>query len=228
MNMLAGTIDAAERLPLPDSWTLAGINWLVGRTRQSLANTPLETETAFLDDMQQFPIALHTEAANAQHYELPPAFFELILGPARKYSCCLYRTEDTSLAEAEVFALAETCRHAGLADGQDILELGCGWGSLSLYMASAFPNARITSVSNSHAQRAFITGQAQRRGLHNLEVITADMNDFSTQARFDRIVSVEMFEHMSNWRDLLERGIATVTLQQDGERVYGPMGLAAT
>ena len=205
MNMLAGTIDAAERLPLPDSWTLAGINWLVGRTRQSLANTPLETETAFLDDMQQFPIALHTEAANAQHYELPPAFFELILGPARKYSCCLYRTEDTSLAEAEVFALAETCRHAGLADGQDILELGCGWGSLSLYMASAFPNARITSVSNSHAQRAFITGQAQRRGLHNLEVITADMNDFSTQARFDRIVSVEMFEHMSNWRDLLER-----------------------
>ncbi len=205
MDMLASTIYAAERVPLPDTWTRTGIDWLVSRTRQSLACSPPEAEMAFLDDMAQFPIAVHTAAANAQHYELPPAFFERILGPARKYSCCLYPTETSSLAEAEVFALEETCRHAGLADGQDILELGCGWGSLSLHMATAFPNARITSVSNSYAQREFILKEAQRLRLHNLDVMTVDMNDFSTQACFDRIVSVEMFEHMSNWRDLLDR-----------------------
>ncbi|MBV8537626.1 MAG: class I SAM-dependent methyltransferase, partial [Alphaproteobacteria bacterium] len=131
-------------------------------------------------------------------------FFALILGPRRKYSCCLYEGGAT-LAEAEEWALAETQQHAALADGQHILELGCGWGSLSLWMAEHLPAARITAVSNSHAQRAFIEGEAARRGLRHLRVITSDMNDFAPDARFDRVVSVEMFEHMSNWTALLRR-----------------------
>ena len=154
--------------------------------------------------MTDFPIAVHADAANAQHYEVPAAFFGLVLGPHRKYSSCLYAPGD-SLGEAEARALAETCVHADLADGQAVLELGCGWGSLSLWMAQHYPGSRITAVSNSASQRAYIEGQAADRGLTNLTVITCDMNDFSPEGRFDRVVSVEMFEHMSNWRGLLER-----------------------
>ena len=155
--------------------------------------------------MAAFPIAEHTEAANAQHYEVPAAFFAEVLGPRRKYSCCLYAGPETSLAEAEEAALAETCRHADLCDGQAILELGCGWGSLSLWMAERYPTARITAVSNSGSQRAFIERSARERALTNLRVITDDMNVFVPTARFDRIVSVEMFEHMANWVALLGR-----------------------
>ena len=129
----------------------------------------------------------------------------LILGPRRKYSCCLYPDAGTNLIAAEDYALAETADHAELADGQRILELGCGWGSLSLWMAEKYPRAQITSVSNSASQRSYITEQAQARGLANLRVITADMNDFNIDQRFDRVVSVEMFEHMANWRGLLAR-----------------------
>ena len=136
---------------------------------------------------------------------MPAAFFDVVLGPKRKYSCCYYPSETTSLADAETAALAETVKHAGIADGMDILELGCGWGSLSLYLARQFPNARITSVSNSASQREFIVGEAEKSGVTNLTVITADMNDFVPDGTYDRIVSVEMFEHMSNWRTLLER-----------------------
>jgi cyclopropane-fatty-acyl-phospholipid synthase len=128
-----------------------------------------------------------------------------VLGPRRKYTCCLYDNAADTLAQAEDRALAETAAHAGLEDGQDILELGCGWGSLSLWMAERFPAARITAVSNATGQRQYITGQAAERGLHNLRVITADMNDFLIDETFDRVVSVEMFEHMSNWQSLLRR-----------------------
>jgi len=155
--------------------------------------------------MKDFPVATHTDDANRQHYELPPQFFELALGPQRKYSCCFYPDQNTTLEEAETYALSETVRHAGISDGMDILELGCGWGSLSLYPAEKFPNARIVSVSNSSSQRAYIEAQAATRGLKNLTVITADMNDFSIDQRFDRVVSVEMFEHMSNWQSLFDR-----------------------
>ncbi len=195
----------AERAPLPDGLTLFAIDVLCGQTRRQLEKGDPSDEAAFAAAMADFPIAVHTDAANAQHYELPPEFFALILGPRRKYSCCLYPSEDTTLDQAEIHALDETCIHAGLADGQTILELGCGWGSLSLYMAERYRNARIVSVSNSHSQRAYILAQAERRGLNNLTVITADMNDFMAEDRFDRVVSVEMFEHMSNWRGLLER-----------------------
>ncbi|MFK0166642.1 SAM-dependent methyltransferase [Rhizobium sp. NPDC090279] len=205
MNMLAFAINTAERVPLPDGMTLAGIDFLCGRTRRRLAATPQAAEHAFVETMDRFPIAIHTDEANRQHYEVPAKFFSLVLGPQRKYSCCLYPSTDTTLAEAEVHALAETVKHAGIEDGMSVLELGCGWGSLSLYLAQQFPNSRITSVSNSTSQRAYIRNIAARRGLTNLTVVTADMNDFETGERFDHVVSVEMFEHMSNWRTLLER-----------------------
>jgi len=195
----------AERAPLPDGLTLSAIDFFCGQTKRQLAKAPAPEEDRFARDMDAYPIAVHTDAANAQHYEIPDAFFGLVLGPQRKYSCCLYPAARTTLAEAETFALEETCCHADLRDGQTILELGCGWGSLSLFMAQTYPAARIVSVSNSHSQRAYILAEAARRDLSNLTVITADMNDFAIDLSFDRIVSVEMFEHMSNWRALLAR-----------------------
>lgn len=204
MKLIAATTSAVERLPLPDAITRAGISMLVGRTSRRLDRGDPAFERRFAGDMTAHPIAVRPDAANEQHYELPAAFFELILGPRRKYSSCFYDGAAT-LADAEVRALEMTAEHASLADGQDILELGCGWGSLSLWMAEAYPNARITAVSNSQGQRGFIEGEAARRGLGNLSVITADMNEFDPGGRFDRIVSVEMWEHMSNWQALLHR-----------------------
>ena len=205
MNLAVAAIAAAERLPLPDSALRFGIGQLVGRTRRLLAGGTGPSDRDFARSMAEWPIAVHTDEANAQHYELPPAFFALALGPRRKYSSCLYLTADSTLEEAEIAALEETCAHAGLADGQRVLELGCGWGSLSLFMAERYPAARIVSVSNSAPQRAYIEAEIRRRSLRNLTVITADMNSFSPGETFDRIVSVEMFEHMSNWQALLAR-----------------------
>jgi cyclopropane-fatty-acyl-phospholipid synthase len=167
--------------------------------------TAADVDAVFALSMSEHAIAEHADAANRQHYELPPAFFALFLGPHRKYSSCFYATGNESLAQAEELALAKTCAHANLQDGQEILELGCGWGSLSLYMAQKFSQARITSVSNSAPQRLHIEAQARLKGLFNLNVITADMNDFAIDRCFDRVVSVEMFEHIANWRALLSR-----------------------
>ncbi|MEP6968451.1 MAG: cyclopropane-fatty-acyl-phospholipid synthase family protein, partial [Pseudomonadota bacterium] len=191
---------AVERAPVPDALTRLGVGFLVGRARRRL-----DAEAAFARDMSGRPIAENTADANAQHYEVPAAFFRLVLGRRLKYSSCLYDADATTLDEAEARALAETCAHADLRDGQAVLELGCGWGSLSLWMARNYPRSAITSVSNSYSQRAAIEAEAQARGLTNLTVITADMNDFQTPETFDRVVSVEMFEHMSNWRALLAR-----------------------
>jgi cyclopropane-fatty-acyl-phospholipid synthase len=150
-------------------------------------------------------IAEHADAANAQHYEVPAAFFGHVLGPNRKYSSCFYRGPESTLQEAEEEALRQTVEHADLADGQSILELGCGWGSLSLWMARLYPNSKIIAVSNSRSQRMYIQGEGAARGLKNLSVLTADMNGFDPRQQFDRIVSVEMFEHMMNWRELIGR-----------------------
>ena len=205
MSLLASTISAAERAPLPDIALKFGVRTLVSNTRRRLAAEPAGFEASFAQRMVDHPVAANTDEANAQHYELPEEFFGLVLGPRRKYSSCFYGPGADTLAQAEDKALATTVEHAGLKDGQHILELGCGWGSLSLWMAETLPNARITSVSNSHSQRAYIESQAQARGLGNLRVITCDMNVFQPDGQFDRVVSVEMFEHMSNWRTLLER-----------------------
>jgi cyclopropane-fatty-acyl-phospholipid synthase len=204
MSATALAISAVERTPIPDVLTRGGVAFLVGRARVTLGKEAA-SDAAFAADMARYPIATDTADANAQHYEVPTDFFRLCLGPRLKYSSCLYDAGANDLAAAEVMALTETCAHADLRDGQRVLELGCGWGSLSLWMAERYPASRITSVSNSASQRAFIEAEAASRGLTNLTVITADMNVFQPEGRFDRMVSVEMFEHMSNWRALLER-----------------------
>ncbi len=205
MNIAAAAISAGERLALPDGVLRAAVKLLVGRTKHRLRGEDAAGEQDFARRMADFPIAINTREANDQHYELPAEFFGSMLGPQRKYSCCYYPEPDTSLADAEECALAQTAEHAALADGQRILELGCGWGSLSLWMARKYPRARIVAVSNSQSQRAFITGKAQKDGLRNLTVVTADINAFAPAGQFDRVVSVEMFEHMSNWRELVRR-----------------------
>jgi cyclopropane-fatty-acyl-phospholipid synthase len=205
MSLVKAAIHAFEDAPVPDLVSRAAIGFLVGDARRRLSGATPEVSAAFARDMDRHPIAVHTDAANAQHYEMPAAFFERVLGPNLKYSSGLYPPGASTLAEGELAALRETEAHADLHDGQAVLELGCGWGSLSLWMAGRFPNSTITSVSNSASQREYIEARAAELGLGNLTVITADMNDFATSQRFDRVVSVEMFEHMSNWRALLTR-----------------------
>jgi cyclopropane-fatty-acyl-phospholipid synthase len=205
MSMISNIIEAAERVPLPDALVRAGIQRLCSRTATRLADGNGESDAAYAQAMAARAVAEHTDAANAQHYEVPATFFALVLGPNRKYSSCFYKEPETTLQEAEEEALRQTIEHADLVDGQSILELGCGWGSLSLSMARQFPEARVVAVSNSNSQREYIEAQATARGLSNLRVITQDMNVFDPGATFDRIVSVEMFEHMMNWRELMTR-----------------------
>ena len=205
MSMISLATQTVERFPLPDAVTQLGVSFLVSRTGRRLARGAGEDNAAFARAMQAHPIAEYAQAANDQHYELPPAFFRSFLGPRLKYSCCLFESETTTLAEAEISALATTSERARLSDGQQILELGCGWGSLSLWIAERYRGAEITAVSNSALQGAFIRAEAARLGLGNLRVITADMNGFAPDRRFDRVVSVEMFEHMANWPALLGR-----------------------
>ena len=165
-----------------------------------------EANQAFIEEMRRAPIALVPEKANEQHYEVPPEFFALALGPHRKYSSCWWADGVEDLGQAEAAALRITCERAGLEDGQDVLELGCGWGSLSLWMADHYRNSHITAVSNSHSQRRHVEEQAEARGLVNLRVITCDVNGFDAQAgAYDRIVSVEMFEHLRNWPHIFAR-----------------------
>jgi cyclopropane-fatty-acyl-phospholipid synthase len=205
MSLMARAIIAFEATPLPDSVRRSAVSMLVGSVRRQLRDAPHTASADFAEAMRAHPIAEHTASANEQHYEVPAAFFRACLGPRLKYSSCLYEKPEDTLAIAEERALSATCANADLQDGQSILELGCGWGSLTLWMAQHYPNAQITAVSNSTSQRAHILARAAEQGLRNVEVITADMNVFDTTRRFDRIVSVEMFEHMSNWRALLER-----------------------
>ena len=161
----------------------------------------------FIGALKTSPIAIDMAAANEQHYELPTEFFQAVLGPHLKYSACYYDAPTDSLATAEARMLALTCERARLAEGERVLELGCGWGSLSLWMAAHYPRSQITAVSNSRTQKDFIDAEAAKRGLANLKVITCDMNvlEFAKNAAFDRVVSVEMFEHMRNYEQLLAR-----------------------
>jgi len=199
-----------ERDLLPDALIRFGIRRLVGRrlaeeSAGSLAERQ-ERLMALIQRLRESPIAVNTADANEQHYEVPTAFYQRVLGRHLKYSCCLYPSGTTSLDEAEAAMLALTAERAGLQDGDRILELGCGWGSLSLWMAAHFPASRITVVSNSRTQKQYIDGEAARRGLTNLEVITCDMNQLELpQGEFDRVVSVEMFEHMRNYETLMGR-----------------------
>lgn len=161
-----------------------------------------EAQHSFIQNMKDAPIALVPDKANDQHYEVPAEFFDLVLGKHKKYSCCYWPEGCDSLDDAEKNALIATCEHAKLENGQDVLELGCGWGSLSLWMAENYPDSQITAVSNSNSQREHIEATASDRGIGNLRVITCDMNDFDIDGQYDRIVSVEMFEHMRNWQTI--------------------------
>ena len=201
-------INWTEQGLVPDSVIRGGIRRLLrarlAQLRADDAQHVAETTASFIAEMHAAPIAPLPRKANEQHYELPPEFFAHVLGPNRKYSCCYWREGAVDLADAEYEALSRTVERAQLADGQQILELGCGWGSLTLFMAERFPNASIVAVSNSAPQRKYISRQALRRGLKNVEVITCDMNVFTAGRRFDRVVSVEMFEHMRNYSRLFE------------------------
>ncbi|WP_426039514.1 SAM-dependent methyltransferase [Brevundimonas sp. DC300-4] len=213
MSLLAQRVNKLQDAPFPDFITRPAIALLVATARKGYASAP-EDEAGFAREMADRPVAEHTDAANQQHYELPARFFQVCLGAHRKYSSCFYETPDATLDDAEASALRMTCEHADLNDGQAILELGCGWGSLSLWMAEHYPASAITAVSNSRSQKAFIDAEAAARGLTNLTIVTADMNVFDIDKTFDRIVSVEMFEHMANWRALLTR--ARTWLRPDG------------
>ena len=171
------------------------------------AQEVLAREERLVLEMRESAVALATVEANEQHYEVPPAFYELVLGTHRKYSSGLYSEGVTTLDAAEAAMLDLTCERARLADGQNVLELGCGWGSLTLWMAERYPESRIVAVSNSRDQREYIEGKAAELHLPNLKVVTCDMNVFdpATGPAFDRVVSVEMFEHMRNWPELLGR-----------------------
>jgi cyclopropane-fatty-acyl-phospholipid synthase len=203
------SLNLLERDLLPDWLVRVGIRRLLRqRLREEDKGSP-ELQQAHLmrliNQLKLGPVAIETAAANAQHYEVPARFFQLVLGKHLKYSSALWIDGTRTLDQAEEAMLALTTERAGLADGQQLLELGCGWGSLSLYMAERFPHSHVVSVSNSSSQKQFIDAQAAARGLQNLQVITADMNVFEISGKFDRVVSVEMFEHMRNYELLMAR-----------------------
>ena len=204
-------INLVEKGYVPDSFIRKGIHRLLKKRLKEIYVDKTEELTAsknlFIHDMRKAPIALVPEKANEQHYEVPVKFYELVLGRHNKYSCCFWDENTQSLSNAEENALALTCSYAQLINGQSILEMGCGWGSLTLWIAQKYPQSQITAVSNSQSQRQHIEARAQALGLTNIEVITSDMNDFNIDKQFDRVVSVEMFEHMRNW-ELLFRKIA--------------------
>ena len=199
-------ISLIERGWVPDSLIRTGIRQLL-RKRLSEEKINFKNKdhiSSFVGTLCARPIAVDTLKANDQHYELPPSFFNLVLGKYNKYSSCYWGDGATSLDEAEASSLKITCERAELSDDMDILELGCGWGSLSLWMAEKYPNSRITSISNSNQQREFINRAAKLKNLNNLTIVTCDMNCFDADTKFDRVVSVEMFEHMQNYERLME------------------------
>jgi cyclopropane-fatty-acyl-phospholipid synthase len=194
---------------LPDWLIRLGIRHLLKQRLHEEDLGDMEQQQAhllsFINQLKSSPLAIETQAANRQHYEVPSRFFELALGRRLKYSCGLWNEDVSTLDSAEEAMLALTSERAQLADGQNVLELGCGWGSLSLYMAEKFPASQITAVSNSRSQKQFIDTQAAARGMRNLRIITSDMNEFEADGLYDRVVSVEMFEHMRNYELLLSR-----------------------
>jgi cyclopropane-fatty-acyl-phospholipid synthase len=202
-------LQLAERRWLPDPVIRLGMRRLL---RERLAHEEQlcggeydEALDRFAERQRQSVVTIETHRANEQHYEVPAEFFELVLGARLKYSCGLWENAATSLNDSEEAMLRLTCQRAGIEDSMRILDLGCGWGSLSLWIAEYFPNCQIVSLSNSSSQRKYIEKQCAERGLRNVQVVTADAGTFDTESKFDRVVSVEMFEHVRNHEDLLSR-----------------------
>jgi cyclopropane-fatty-acyl-phospholipid synthase len=169
---------------------------------------------ALIAKLQQSPIAVHTDDPNRQHYEVPTEFFQLVLGKRLKYSCCYWPEGIETIDEAEEAMLRLTCERAHLEDGMAVLDLGCGWGSLCLWIAEHYPNCQVLAASNSRTQKAYIERQCRERGFSNVQAVTADVSVFDTDRRFDRVISIEMFEHMKNYERLM-RKIASL-LKPDG------------
>ncbi|MFT5101511.1 MAG: cyclopropane-fatty-acyl-phospholipid synthase [Planctomycetaceae bacterium] len=200
-------IDLVEQGRVPDALTRFGIRRLLKQRlkKEKKRYQAPNTLSQFIDQMISSPLAINTFDANAQHYEVPTQFYDQVLGDHKKYSCCYFEPNVHNLSSAEEAMLALSCERAGVEDGMEILELGCGWGSLTLWLGQHYPNARITAVSNSSTQKSYIDQTAADRNITNLNVITCDMNDFVADQQYDRVVSIEMFEHMRNYKILFER-----------------------
>jgi len=207
--MISFLIKLAEKKLIPDFMIRQGIRILLKKRIQSLvSNNPeenIQDKIQFIKRMNLSSIAVVPELANEQHYEIPADFYNYCLGKHKKYSSCYWSDKTKNLDEAELLSLKHSSKHAKLTDGLNILELGCGWGSLTLWMAKQYPKSKITAVSNSSSQRLHILEQAKKRKLKNISVITEDMNNFNPKARYDRIVSVEMIEHMRNHKKLFKK-----------------------
>ena len=207
--MISKLIELAEKGIIPDYFIRQGIvrnceNRLNNENVSNIEKVSSKKQS-WIQQMKESPIALVPEKANEQHYEVPPAFFVNVLGKHLKYSSGYWPDGVNSLDESEESMLELSFERAQLTDGDSILELGCGWGSLTCYMASKLPNSKITAVSNSKDQKEHILNRCKNQGLENIEVITADMNDFETENNYDRVVSIEMFEHMRNYKKLLSK-----------------------
>ena len=217
--MIKLLIKLAEKGILPDFFIRLGISKLCGQRLTDANDLSLkareEKHQKWVDILMESPIALVPEKANEQHYEVPPRLFELVLGAKLKYSSGYWPQGTSTLDDSEVEMLKLTSKRAALSDGQEVLELGCGWGSLTFHMALTYPNSKITAVSNSNDQRQFIEKKCDELKIKNIKVITADMNDFSSEKTFDRVVSIEMFEHMRNYDELLKR--VSEWLKKDGK-----------
>ena len=217
--MISKLIELAEKGIIPDYFIRQGIvrNCENRLKNENVSNTEKVSskKQIWIEQMKESPIALVPEKANEQHYEVPPAFFENVLGKHLKYSSGYWPDGVNSLDESEESMLELSFERAQLADGDSILELGCGWGSLTCYMASKLPNSKITAVSNSKDQKEHIINRCKNQGLDNIEVVTADMNDFETENKYDRVVSIEMFEHMRNYKKLLSK--VSSWLNDDGK-----------
>jgi cyclopropane-fatty-acyl-phospholipid synthase len=202
---MVNMIELAESGFLPDTMIRYGIRRLLAKRLKGMPADALPSTEQLAKQLAVSPLAVATNSANTQHYEVPAKFFEHVLGPRLKYSSCLFSTPSVSLADAENAMLWLSCERAEIEDGMRILELGCGWGSLTLWMAERFPDCEITAVSNSASQRDFILGRAKSLGVENIRVMTANMRDFEIAETFERVVSVEMLEHMRNYELLFQR-----------------------
>ena len=202
-------LELAERGLVPDPLVRMGARYLIGSRLREEYQRDVEGATKrygdLLNELRASPVAVETAAANAQHYEVSDEFFRLVLGPRLKYSACYWPPGVDNLADAETAMLQLYAQRAGLEDGMRVLDLGCGWGSLTLWLAAHHPNSTILAVSNSASQKSVIDARARALGLGNVRVRTSDVNELQLDERFDRVVSIEMFEHMRNYSTLLNR-----------------------
>lgn len=166
----------------------------------------MESKMGYIESLRTRPMAIETDLANSQHYEVSTSVLQASLGPRMKYSCCLYPKGSETLGQAEVEMLKTYIDKAGLKDGMKILDLGCGWGSGAIFFAEMLPKSQIVAFSNSRTQKTYIDNLCKEKGLTNVQVITGNVVDYEFEpASFDRVVSIELFEHMKNYELLMAK-----------------------